>query len=38
MIVKLLTMFWKDNVSPPQATLDAVKAFDKLNQALLSAL
>ena len=37
MLAKLLTRFLKDDVSPPQATPDALEAFDKIKQALLSA-
>ena len=37
MIVKPLTWFLKDNAPPPQATPDALEAFEKLKLALLSA-
>jgi hypothetical protein len=37
MIAKPLTRFLKNNAPPPQATPDALEAFDKLKQALLSA-
>lgn len=37
MIGKPLTRFLKDKVLPPQATPDALEAFDKLKQTLFSA-